>query len=135
MTYKQAPSPLIGQSSQWEAKYPNFLVLWPTDKCEGSKCGRILPGIHWACWIFLSLLLAEIANVSEWLRMTPGWVRMRARGEGWGGLFLGRFYSSKGLTFPVLGHKKVPVYTYIMYVLISNQIWCNKYRRQVFSFQ
>ena len=65
---------------------------------------------------FLALLLAEIANGSEWLRMTPGWVRMRARGEGWeargegrGGLLLGRFYFSKWLTFPVLGHKKVLV--------------------------
>ena len=27
---------------------PNFLVSWPTDKCEGSKWGRIWPGIHWA---------------------------------------------------------------------------------------
>ena len=57
---------------------------------------------------FLSLLLAKIANDSEWLRMTPGWVRVRARGEGRGGLFLGRFYFSKWLTLPVLGHKKSP---------------------------
>ena len=31
-------------------------------------------------------------------------------GEGQGGLFLGRFYSSKWLAFPVLGHKKVLVH-------------------------
>ena len=36
------------------------------------------------------------------------WVKMRASGEGQGGLFLGRFYSSKWLAFPVLGHKKGP---------------------------
>ena len=34
---------------------------------------------------------------------------MRARGEGRGGLFLSRFYFSKWLTLPVLGHKKVLV--------------------------
>ena len=33
-------------ADQWEAKNPNFLVIWPTDKYEGSKWGRILPGIH-----------------------------------------------------------------------------------------
>ena len=110
-TCDTSPCPLIGRNSQWEAENPNFLVIWLTDKCEGSKLGRILPGIHWA------LLLAEIANGSEWLRMTPGWVRMRARGEGWeargerrGGLLLSRFYFSKWLTFPVLGHKKVLVF-------------------------
>ena len=26
----------------------NFLVSWPTDKFEGSKWGRIWPGIQWA---------------------------------------------------------------------------------------
>ena len=31
------------------------------------------------------------------------------RGERGGGLLLGRFYFSKWLTFPVLGHKKVLV--------------------------
>ena len=31
------------------------------------------------------------------------------RGEGRGGFLLGRFYFSKWLTFPVLGHKKVLV--------------------------
>ena len=36
-------------ANQWEAENPNFLVIWSTDKCEGSKWGRILPGIHWAC--------------------------------------------------------------------------------------
>ena len=25
-----------------------FPVIWPTDKCEGSKWSRILPGIQWA---------------------------------------------------------------------------------------
>ena len=34
---------------------------------------------------------------------------MRARGEGQGWLFLGRFYSSKFLALPVLGDKKVQV--------------------------
>ena len=34
--------------------------------------------------------------------------RQEARGEGRGGFFLGRFYSSKWLTFPILGHKKGP---------------------------
>ena len=34
------PSPLTGRDSQWEAENPNFLVIWPTDKCEGSKWGR-----------------------------------------------------------------------------------------------
>ena len=33
---------------------------------------------------------------------------MGARGKGRGGLFLNRFYSSKWLAFPVLGHKKGP---------------------------
>ena len=41
-------SPLFGQDSQWEAENPNFLVILPTDKCEGSKWGRIWPGIQWA---------------------------------------------------------------------------------------
>ena len=35
---------------------------------------------------------------------------MRARGKARGGLLLGRFYFSKWLTFPVLGHKKVLVH-------------------------
>ena len=60
------------------------------------------------CWIFPSPLIAKIANDSERLRMTSGWVRMRGRGKGRGVLFLGRFYSSKWLAFPVLGHKKDP---------------------------
>ena len=42
------------------------------------------------------------------LRMTPGWGQ-EARCKGRGGLLLGRFYFSKWLTFPVLGHKKVLV--------------------------
>ena len=41
---------------------------------------------------------------------------MWARGEGRGGLFLGRFYFSKWLTLPVLGHKKVLVVLYIYLV-------------------
>ena len=47
-------------ANQWDTENPNFLVIWPTDKCEGSKWGGILPGIHWA--FFLALLMAEIAN-------------------------------------------------------------------------
>ena len=74
---------------------------------------------------FLALLLAEIANGSEWLRMTPGWVRVRARGEGRGGLFLGRFYFSKWLTLPVLGHKKVLVLTIWIFEfwIVGNKQW------------
>ena len=41
---------------------------------------------------------------------------MRARGEGRGGLFLGRFYFSKWLTLPVLGHKKVLVLLMIIWI-------------------
>ena len=37
-------------------------------------------------------------------------------GERQGGLFLGRFYFSKWLTFPVLGHKKVLVYMMLKYI-------------------
>ena len=42
--------------------------------------------------------------------MIPGRVRMgvRGNGNGQGGVFFGRFYSSKWLAFPVLGHKKGP---------------------------
>ena len=47
-TCDTSPCPLIGRNSQWEAENPNFLVIWPTDKCEGSKWGRIWPGIRWA---------------------------------------------------------------------------------------
>ena len=36
---------------------------------------------------------------------------MRARDKGRGGLLFGRFYFSKWLTLPVLGHKKVLVLT------------------------
>ena len=38
----------MGRNSQWEADNPNFPVIWPTDKCEESKWGRIIPGIQWA---------------------------------------------------------------------------------------
>ena len=37
------------------------------------------------------------------------------RGEGRGGFLLGRFYFSKWLTFPVLGHKKVLVIVLILF--------------------
>ena len=50
---------------------------------------------------------------------------MRARGEGQGGLFLGRFYSRKGLAFPVLRHKiKVLVLfsSYFSVNSVSNKI-------------
>ena len=53
---------------------------------------------------FLALLLAEIANDSEGLRMSQS----EGEREGARGLFLGRFYSTKWLAFPVLGHKKDP---------------------------
>ena len=89
------PWHLIGRNSQWEAENPNFLIIWPTDKCEGSIWGWILPGIHWACQIFPSPLIGQN---SQWLRKTP---KMRVRGEGPRGLFLGRSYSSKCLAFPV----------------------------------
>ena len=49
-------------------------------------------------------------------RMTKGDSRMRARGKGQGGLFLSRFYSSKLLAFPVLGHKKGPSYYQYSYL-------------------
>ena len=50
-------------ADQWEAEIPDFLVIWPTDKYEGSKWGKILPGIHWSCWIFSSPL---IGRDSQW---------------------------------------------------------------------
>ena len=40
-------------------------------------------------------------------------------GEGRGGLLLGRFYFSKWLTFPVLGHKKVRVFMIVKYQVVS----------------
>ena len=46
-------------ADQWEAENPNFLLIWPTDKYEGSKWGRIWPGIHWSCWIFASPLIGR----------------------------------------------------------------------------
>ena len=61
-------SPLIGQDSQWEAENPNFLVIWPTVKCEGSKWGRIWPQIHLACQIFPSPL---IGRNSQWEAENP----------------------------------------------------------------
>ena len=65
------PSPLIGRDSQWEAENPNFLVIWPTDKCEGSKWGRILPGIHWAYQIFSSPLIGQN---SQWEAENPSFL-------------------------------------------------------------
>ena len=47
-------------------------------------------------------------------------VRMRARGEVQGGLFLGRFYSSKWLAFPVFGHKKGPSIIIMIIFIQSN---------------
>ena len=38
---------------------------------------------------------------------------MRARGKGRGGLLLGRFYFSKWLTIPVLGHRQVLVALFV----------------------
>ena len=33
--------PALLLANQWEAENPNFLVIWSTDECEGSKWGRI----------------------------------------------------------------------------------------------
>ena len=30
-------SPALLLADQWEAENPNFLIIWPTDKYEGSK--------------------------------------------------------------------------------------------------
>jgi len=46
-------------ADQWESENPNFLLIWPTDKYEGSKWGRILQGIHWSCRIFPSPLIGR----------------------------------------------------------------------------
>ena len=37
----------------------SFLFDLQTSKCERSKWGRILPGIHWACWIYPSPLIGQ----------------------------------------------------------------------------
>ena len=57
---------------------------------------------------------------SRWFRMTPGWVRMMVRSKGQGGLILSRFYSSKLLAFPVLGHKKGPSFKHSIYTFEKN---------------
>ena len=49
------------------------------------------------------------------------------RGEGRGGVLLGRFYFSKWLTFPVLGHKKVLVFNFVYQIYLC-KMKCRKIR-------
>ena len=45
--YQIFSSPLIGQNSQWEAENPSFLVIWPTDKCEGSSMSFVSKNVFY----------------------------------------------------------------------------------------
>ena len=79
----------IGQNSHWEAENPNFLVIWPTDKCEGSKWGRIWPGIQWA-WSQTcdTSPCPLIGRNSQWEAENPNfpvsWPTDKCEGSKWG---------------------------------------------------
>ena len=105
----------------WKSKLPSYLTSVRGQ--NGVEFCQVSTG-H--VRFFLALLLL-IGWDSQWHRMTLGWFRMRARGEGWGGLFLGRFYFSKWLTFPVLGHKKVLVFNFVYQIYLC-KMKCRKIR-------
>ena len=89
-TWDTSPCPFIGRNSQWEAENHNFPLSWATDKCEGSKWGKIWPGIHWVCQIFPRLLIGQ--NI-KWEAENPNflviWPTDKCEGLKWGPSIVG----------------------------------------------